>query len=195
MLLTFGYCANSKSGSKVVKTKVGFSGRSACGRCASHVSCQHPGQPLFSSFWQHLAFNFQMVRLWRRGWWMSQPMATARSALTLSRLATRCHSLHHRHFKAFETWKGKSFFSAVAPWLQRLQPARLPPRLPPGMACKVGNCCHLLLLILWFTPHLLLLRHSTCPVCRQTLAIEEEEEDEEGYDGGDESDDGPNEEG
>ena len=34
-------------------------------------------------------------------------------------------------------------------------------------------------------------RHSTCPVCRQTLAIEE---DEEGYDGGDESDDGPNEE-
>ena len=39
-------------------------------------------------------------------------------------------------------------------------------------------------------------RHSTCPVCRQTLAIEgEEEEDEEGYDGGDESDDGTNEEG
>ena len=41
-------------------------------------------------------------------------------------------------------------------------------------------------------PHLLL-RHSTCPVCRQTLAIEQEEQEEQeveeevGYDGGDES--------
>ena len=39
-------------------------------------------------------------------------------------------------------------------------------------------------------PHLLL-RHSTCPVCRQTLAIGEEEVEEEvGYDGGDESEEG-----
>ena len=46
---------------------------------------------------------------------MSQAMATAQSASTLSRLATRCHSLHHRHFKAFETWKGKSILQLLLP--------------------------------------------------------------------------------
>ena len=76
-------------------------------------------------------------------------------------------------FKAFK----KLFFAAAAPWVRRVQPACLPPRLPPGLACKVEN------LILSFTPHPPLLRHSTCPVCRQTLGGEEEE----GYDGGDEN--------
>jgi len=54
-------------------------------------------------------------------------------------------------------------------------------------SCNASNqhACHPACLQGW------LARHSTCPVCRQTLAIEEEEE---GYDGGDESDDGPNEE-
>ena len=73
--------------------------------------------------------------------------------------------------------------------MQRLQTARLPPRLPRGLACKVQN----LLIIFaasFLNPHLLF-RHSTCPVCRQTLAIGEEEVEEEvGYDGGDESEEG-----
>ena len=78
-----------------------------------------------------------------------------------------------------------SFLAAGSSWLQRLQAARLPPRLSRGLACKVQN---LLILILCVIPHpRFLLRHSTCPVCRQTLAIEEEEL---GYDGGDESEDG-----
>ena len=81
----------------------------------------------------------------------------------------------------------KFFLAAGSSWLQRLQAARLPPRLSRGLACKVQN---LLILILCVIPHpRFLLRHSTCPVCRQTLAIEEEEE-ELGYDGGDESEDG-----
>ena len=81
-----------------------------------------------------------------------------------------------------------SFLAAGSSWLQRLQAARLPPRLSRGLACKVQN---LLILILCIIPHpRFLLRHSTCPVCRQTLAIEEEEEEELGYDGGDESEDG-----
>ena len=61
-----------------------------------------------------------------------------------------------------------------------------------GWLARLKTSIILLLLILCFTPHPLLFRHSTCPVCRQTLAIEEE--DEEGYGGGDESDDSLDEE-
>ena len=91
-----------------------------------------------------------------------------------------------RLVKAFENGN-----AAGSPWVQRLQTARLPPRLPRRLACKVQN----LLIIFaasFLNPHLLF-RHSTCPVCRQTLAIEEEvdeEEEEVGYDGGDESEEG-----
>ena len=35
--------------------------------------------------------------------------------------------------------KMESFFAAASPWVQRLQAARLPPRLPRGLACKVQN--------------------------------------------------------
>ena len=80
----------------------------------------------------------------------------------------------------------ESFFSAASPRVQRIQAARLPHCLPPGLACKVENLDHLLIgPILCVIPHLLL-RRSTCPVCRQTLAVEEEV----GYDGGDESEEG-----
>ena len=49
--------------------------------------------------------------------------------------------------------KMESFFAAASPWVQRLQAARLPPRLPRGLACKVQNL--LTVLILCVIPHLL----------------------------------------
>ena len=79
--------------------------------------------------------------------------------------------------------------------------------LLPGCAASKQHACHPACLQGWLarfttcttfssSPYSLrhsstlnppLLRHSTCPVCRQTLAIEEEEE---GYDGGDENEEG-----
>ena len=41
--------------------------------------------------------------------------------------------------------KMESFFAAASPRVQRIQAARLPPRLPPGLACKVENLDHLLI--------------------------------------------------
>ena len=77
--------------------------------------------------------------------------------------------------------KRKSFFAAAASWMWRIQTPRLPPHLPWRLAVKVESSSLFDSHSSW-TP---LSRHSSCPVCRQTLAIVEEEEV--GDHGGDEA--------
>ena len=164
-----------------------------------------------SSFCQpsHLKPKFSLsyltiARPWRLWRWTSRPTATAPSVSTLSKLASRWVGgvdngiyIQHRSWPQMTNTgsatkschllkpENKVFFCSCC-FLGVTHPdstLATPPALKDG-------CQGWKLLIIW--PALLLnsppplFRHSTCPVCRQTLGIGEEEE-EMGYDGGDEA--------